>query len=125
MAGPSLKETLGGLLDCAKALDEIITKANGSSPLGNLLRDAKRLDFGVRMTEFIYLMCLSALGKENNLDKLRRIAENLEADTDSMAGYDFGSNMENALNASWMAKTYYERFSESGNSKIKSNGIAL
>jgi len=124
-AGPSLKETLDGLRLAAHTLSEIISECKDKAARASLLYDKRRLDFGVKMTEFLYLMCLCSIGRSENLEALRKLARELESDTESMRGYDFGDTFKNALSASWIKGTYYKRFSEDAGAGSDSDGIAL
>lgn len=92
----------------------------------NLARDARRLQFGVRITKFLYLMCLATVGQagSDELAQLRALAGALEADTESMQGYDFGDDFQNALRGSWVANTYYSRFAPQKNVSAQ-DGVAL
>lgn len=105
-AGPSLKETLEGLEEAGRMLDAV----GGEN--ANLERDARRLRFGIRVTEFLYLMCLATVGEadKKTVSRLRILAAELEADRESMQGYDFGDDFQNALTATWVSKTYYQKF---------------
>ena len=123
-AGPSLKETLEELREAKKILSDILPLSDDESVALQLQRDMRRLDYGVRMTEFLYVFCLASIGKEEYSERLKKLGENLEADTESMQGYDFGDNFANALNASWLSKTYYEKFTPNKDGE-HSNGIIL
>ena len=106
-AGPSLKETLESLQKAGRSLDAL--GIAGKNPE----RDARRLRFGIQVTEFLYLMCLATIGEEDEetLSRLQQLAAELEADRDSMQGYDFGDDFQNALTATWVSKAYYRNFS--------------
>lgn len=123
-AGPSLKETLMGLCEAREKLSKIALSTKDETVTLQLQKDMRRLDFGVKMTEFLYLACLVSIGKTEYLEDLRALADNLESNTEAMQGYDFGENFSNALNASWISKTYYERFSKKCVTP-RENGLAL
>ena len=121
-AGPSLKETLEGLEETQRQLEALLQEHPEDR---NLLRDARRLRFGTAVTEFLYLMCLEAIGEleRPQQHRLHTLAARLEADTQSMQGYDFGDDFQNALTSTWVAKTYIQKF-HSARTDIH-NGIAL
>lgn len=111
-AGPSLLETLEGLENGWNTLQTLLQQKVDTQTQHQLQRDARRLRFGVKCTRFLYLMCLCTIGEGDaaTLEALRTLAEELEADTQSMAGYDFGTDFENALTATWVSKPYFTRF---------------
>lgn len=122
-AGPSLEETLSCLEEAREQLQLLMPQL----PNSFLERDARRLSFGLRITKFLYLMCLAVIGEAGAacLASLHALAENLAADTQSMQGYDFGDDFTNALQASWVANTYYTRFAPEKGPGNAENGIAL
>ena len=124
-AGPSLKETLEGLIKAKEILTEMINENRDKTVGDYLSTDMRRLDYGVRMTEFLYLACLCSIGKDECIERLRELGKNLEEDRDSMRGYDFGVNFENALMASWIPKTYYEKFAKDTAQGTESDGNLL
>jgi len=124
-AGPSLKETLDGFKEVAAMLGSVTSSCGDPEVKLQLTRDKRRLDYGIRMTEFLYLMCLCSMGQSEHLEKLRSIAEEMENDTESMQCYDYGLNFDNALTASWVSKVYYNKFSEKKDDGTHINGIAL
>lgn len=121
-AGPSLLETLEGMAGVLERLEALLREAPEHR---NLLRDAGRLRFGTAVTEFLYLMCLGAIGEADGAqrERLHTLAALLEQDTGSMAGYDFGDDFRNALTATWVAKTYAKKYAPE-KSGIQ-NGVAL
>lgn len=116
--GPSLRETLDGLKAALAELEALPLDKNE-----NLLRDARRLRFGVKITEFLYRMCLARIG-EGELGTLQALAAELEADTQSMQGYDFGDDFQNALRGSWVASAYYRQFAPKNKKDIQ-DSVAL
>ena len=124
-AGPSLQEALEGLTEAKAELEKILLSCKEEAVRCLLEKDMRRLDFGVRMTRFLYLICLAAIGRKEYLAERRALAKNLEADKDSMQGYDFGPTFENALTATWMANTYYKRFAVDADESRGEDGIAL
>ena len=121
-AGPSLQETLEGMVKVLEQLEALLREAPAHR---NLLRDAKRLRFGTTVTEFLYLMCLDTIGEADStqLERLHTLATLLEQNTESMAGYDFGDDFQNALTATWVAKTYIQKYAPEKNGI--QNGVAL
>ncbi len=108
-AGPSLQETLSGLEQALEKLQSLSVSAQNQLQMEE---DLRRLEFGVRMTKFIYLMCLCSINPADSeaLRHLQQTAKELEDDTECMQGYDFGATFQNGLTASWLEKTYRARF---------------
>lgn len=111
-AGPSLEETLIGLEKALAALEGFMTQDLPDDVRAQLNRDHVRLSYGVRMTRFLYLMCLVAVGEatKEQTDQFHALARQLEASDAGLKGYDLGENMDNELNASFNAPAYRTRF---------------
>ena len=124
-AGPSLEETLAGLTDALASLEAFIASASGDV-LENLECDLRRLRFGVDMTRLLYLASLAKVGEatDSNIAELRASALKMENDTESMQGYDFGNNLDNAFNASWCAGSIAKLLADDA-SVADRDGIAL
>ena len=124
-AGPSLKETLEMLTEAEASLEKLIGLSPSEEISLQLERDKRRLSYGVRMTEFLYLMCLCLIGEEEHRERLVALAESMAADTESMMGYDYGENLDTALGGSWVAKTYLLHFAPENSLAKGSNATAL
>ena len=126
-AGPSLQETLNGLEEAMAQFQKILQLPVEETIRSSLERDACRLDFGVRITRFLYLFCLCSINPNDtvSLQQLQQVATDLESDTDCMKGYDFGDTFRNGLTATWLEKTYYARFAPNLDASQGQDRIAL
>lgn len=105
-AGPSLRETLEGLEEALTQLRKLAMKTSEDTVRIYLRRDEIRLRYGVDITRFLYLMCRVKLGDTEYLSELRALGERLRNTDEALAGYDFGENMQNELEASWNKRVY-------------------
>ena len=122
-AGPSLQETLEGLEACYETMKSILADFGHSDAL---IRDERRLSYGVTMTRFLYLICRVSIDPTDtvSLAALQKLAAILEADTDCVKGYDFDDLFLNGLTATWIPGTYRERFAPE-NASASGDGVIL
>lgn len=113
--GTSLEEAMQGYVRAAEALRSV--RDGNCTPA--LERDIRRVEYGCRMTRFLYLLCVCLIDPASpSAEELRALASEMASRTDGVRGYDWGPNFTDELAATFL-KGVYEKYFTGADAKDK------